>query len=100
MLATGTLPAATSVGIFRNGLWGVDYNGNFAWDASDKAFNLGTTGDKPVVGDWDASGSDSVGIFRNGLWGLDYNGNFAWDGADKAFVIGQAGDVPVVGSWN
>jgi len=88
------------VGIFRNGLWGLDYYGNFAWDAGDKAFNLGTTADIPVTGDWNGDGIQESGIFRNGLWGLDYNGNSVWDAGDKAFNLGTTGDTPIVGDWN
>ena len=87
-------------GIFRSGLWGLDYNGNFAWDGGDRAFTIGLAGDIPVTGDWNRDGKDEIGIFRSGTWALDFNGNCAWDAGDKAFVIGQAGDIPVVGDWN
>jgi hypothetical protein len=90
------------VGVFHpsTSLWNLDYNGNFSWDAGDKAFSMGTTGDIPVAGDWNGDGKKEVGIFRNGLWGLDYNGNDVWDAGDKAFNLGTAGDIPVVGNWN
>jgi len=42
-------------GVFRpgNGLWGLDLNGNLAWDAgTDKSGVFGTAGDTPVVGRW------------------------------------------------
>jgi PKD repeat protein len=94
---TGT---SSRVGIFRNGLWDLDYNGNFVWDGSDKSFTIGQASDIPVTGDWNRDGKDEIGIFRNGVWALDFNGNRAWDAGDKAFVIGKPGDVPVVGDWN
>jgi len=97
-------------GVFRNGLWVLDYNGNFQWDGTsiDRAASLGQSGDVPVVGDWNGSGKSKIGIFRNGLWVLDYNGNFQWDGpgapgnpnVDVAYTLGQTGDTPVVGDWN
>ena len=99
-LAAG--PAKT--GVFRNGLWVLDFNGNGAWDgpAVDRAFNLGQAGDFPVVGDWNKDGATSAGIFRNSVWVLDFNGNGVWDGlgTDRAVILGQAGDVPVVGDWD
>jgi hypothetical protein len=38
-------------GIYRNGLWLLDYNGDGVWDG-DKAFAFGWAGAIPVVGDW------------------------------------------------
>ena len=101
-VSTGITVTGTSsrAGIFRNGLWDLDYNGNFAWDGSDKSFTIGQASDIPITGDWNNDGKDEVGIFRSGTWALDFNGNGAWDAGDKAFVIGQAGDVPVIGDWN
>jgi hypothetical protein len=42
------------IGVFRNGLWVIDYNGNFGWDGTsiDKAASLGQAGDIPVIGKW------------------------------------------------
>jgi hypothetical protein len=106
----------SKIGVFRSGLWVIDYNGNFQWDgpgaptnpAVDVAATLGQSGDAPVVGDWNKSGKAKIGIFRGGLWVLDYNGNFQWDGPgapansnlDLAATLGQSGDVAVVGDWN
>jgi uncharacterized repeat protein (TIGR01451 family) len=90
----------------KTGLWLLDYNGNFTWDGSgvDKYFPWGSSGDTPVVGDWNGSGTSKAGTFGpgTGLWLLDYNGNFSWDGpsVDKYFPWGSPGDTPVVGDWN
>jgi hypothetical protein len=42
------------IGIFRNGLWVFDYNGNFQWDgtAIDRAMALGQVGDVPMPAKW------------------------------------------------
>jgi hypothetical protein len=93
----------TKIGVFRNGFWILDKNGNLAWDSepSDKVAGFGTTGDIPVVGNWDhTKQADKIGVFRNGLWLLDYNGNYQWDASDKSVSLGTAGDIPVVGDWN
>jgi hypothetical protein len=92
------------IGIFRNGLWVIDYNGNYQWDgpSTDRVGSLGQLDDNAIIGDWGGTGNGKIGIFRNGLWVIDYNGNYQWDGAvgDRVASLGQAGDIPVVGDWN
>ena len=90
------------IGIFRNGTWYLDANGNDTWDASvDAAISFGMAGDIPVVGDWNGSGTTKIGVFRNGMWYLDIVGNGTWTpGVDAAMSFGMAGDIPVVGDWN
>ena len=116
----GDLPAAgdwngdgkAKVGVFRNGTWYLDYNGNGLWDGCQQdggldlcLFNsFGQAGDLPAAGDWNGDGKAKVGVFRNGTWYLDYNGNGLWDGCsvDRCYVgsFGQAGDLPAAGDWN
>ncbi|HVV44268.1 MAG TPA: hypothetical protein VHC72_03660, partial [Bryobacteraceae bacterium] len=63
-------------GVFRNGLWLVDYNGDRTYDGSDRSYVYGQAGDIPVVGDWDSSGNASkIGVYRDGIWILDYDGD-------------------------
>jgi len=42
----------TKIGVFRNGVWFLDYNGNRYWDSGDVAVGWGISGDKPIVGHW------------------------------------------------
>ena len=54
------------IGIYKDGTWYLDYNGNGIWDAGiDKLDYFGTVGYTPVVGNWngDATG-DKIGIYR------------------------------------
>jgi hypothetical protein len=92
------------IGVFRNGTWLLDYNGNYQWDGVDKTASLGTTGDIPVTGDWNTTMEKRIGVFRNGFWIIDRNGNFLWDGTgpggDLVTGFGTTGDIPVVGDWN
>jgi hypothetical protein len=93
------------IGIFRNGAWTLDTNGNGVLDAgTDTTFTLGLQpGDVPVTGDWNGDGTTEIGAFRKGTWFLDLNGNGVWDGpaTDAQFTLGvQPGDVPVTGDWN
>jgi hypothetical protein len=86
------------IGVFRPG------NGNWYFDTTrtgvvNKTFQFGTTGDIPVVGDWDGNGIIDSGVFRpaSGTWFLDTSktGVVAY-----SFRFGKSGDIPVVGDWD
>lgn len=53
----------TEVGVYLDGEWFIDVNGNGHWDPEDLWAKLGTADDRPVVGDWDGDGKDDIGIF-------------------------------------
>jgi hypothetical protein len=53
----------TDVGIFVDGEWFIDLNGNGVWDKDDLWAKLGSRDDKPVTGDWDGDGKTDIGIF-------------------------------------
>jgi hypothetical protein len=96
-----------SIGVFRNGAWYFDNNGNGAWEGCQTDSCIASFGgfktDIPVTGDWTGDGSIKVGIYRNGKWYLDLNGNGIWEDCqtDKCAPSfgGSNGDVPVVGDW-
>ncbi len=96
----------TKIGVFRNGNWYFDINGDGAWDTGDAAYAFGEAGDITVVGDWNGDGTTKIGVFRNGTWYLDYLGTGVWVGCgttpttDRCYNFGMAGDIPVVGDWN
>ena len=96
----------TKIGIYNNGTWILDYNGNGIWEGPgvDKTiyWSTGQSGEVPVVGDWNGDGKSKIGIYANGTWILEYNGNYAWDGTgiDKLIFFGGAGYRPMVGDWN
>jgi endoglucanase len=111
--ATGVTPmlgdwsgtGTTKIGIYYQGFWYLDYDGNGVWDGgvNDKAYNFGwpASGVTPLVGNWGGDGKTKIGIFYNGYWYLDFMGDGVWDGGaiDKAYVWGQSGDTPIVGRW-
>jgi hypothetical protein len=51
------------LGVFFDGLWFLDLNGNGVWDDGDLWVRLGKEGDQPVAGDWDGDGKTDLGIF-------------------------------------
>jgi serine-aspartate repeat-containing protein C/D/E len=65
-----------------------------------KKLRFGMHGAKPVVGDWDGSGTTKIGVFMDGLWFLDLNGDGSWDRGDLWVQLGKKGDQPVAGDWN
>jgi len=105
---TGT--GTTHIGTFRpsKGEWLLDLNGDGQWkncrfEICVKSF--GTTGDRPVVGDWSGNGTAKIGLYQpaTGEWFLDLNGNRKWDGCGTdgcaQFLGKQEGDLPIVGAW-
>ena len=96
------------IGIYTTaGTWILDYNGNYAWDGTgtDKVVSWSTyasSGELPVVGDWNGDGRTKIGVYQDGTWIADYNGNYVWDGTsvDKLAFYGGPGYDPVVGDWN
>ncbi len=95
--------AGDLIGVFRNGGWFLDLNGNDFWDGCsvDGCLYLGMGGDQTAAGDWNGDGTDDIGVFRNGAWFLDRNGNDQWDDCslDGCYYLGMAGDEPLSGKW-
>ena len=89
-----------TIGVFRDGRWDLDQDGDGVGTERDLSLNLGEAGDKPVVGDFNGDGVDELGVFRDGLWHIDTNGDRVLDARDVVFQLGGAGDQPVVGDWD
>lgn len=91
------------LGIYANGTWILDYNGNGQWDGAtvDKLVHFGGPGWTPLVGDWSGDGKAKIGAHKDGTWLLDYDGNYAWNPpTDKLLFWGGPGFTPVIGDWN
>jgi hypothetical protein len=88
----------------KRGLWNFDLNGNSTMDACsvDECDTFGFGSERPIIGDWNGTGSENIGLFVGGYWYLDLNGNEKWDGyrGDKLFTFGRRGDLPLVGDWD
>jgi protocatechuate 3,4-dioxygenase beta subunit len=53
----------TEMGVFKDGEWFIDLNGNGEWDEEDLWAKLGKRDDKPVTGDWNGDGKTDIGIY-------------------------------------
>jgi hypothetical protein len=87
------------IGVFRDGHWNLDLDGDGQFTDKDASFDFGQPGDIPVVGDFDGDGVDEIGVYRDGKWIIDINHNHRIDAQDMVFELGGYGDVPVVGDW-
>ena len=66
-------------GIFVNGEWLLDLNGDRVWNRYDLWAKLGEPHDRPITGDWDGDGKEDIGCFGP-----------AWIG-DQQAIVSEAG---------
>jgi len=91
------------IGIFHNGTWLLDINGNGIFDSGDRSVIFGQAGDIPVVGDWNGSGRVKLGLYRQGTFILDLSGHLSGVATgliDATFPFGLPTDIPVASDWN
>lgn len=89
-----------TIGVFRDGLWHRDTDGDGRTTAKDQTIRFGLAGDLPVTGDWNGDGITDVGVYRRGVWYLDSNGNGQLDSQDEIVRLGTAGDRPITGDFD
>ena len=89
-----------TIGVYRNGTWHLDVDGDGRWSAGDVVAQFGSSQSVPVVGDWNGNGIDQLGVFENGKWTLDTNADRRIDAADQVFTLGGPHHQPVVGDWD
>lgn len=92
-----------TIGVYRDGAWMLDSDGDGRLTEKDQTILLGEVGDRPIVGDWDGDGTDELGVFRSGDWLIDANSDGELEAMDSAFadaVTAEPGQVPVTGDWD
>jgi protocatechuate 3,4-dioxygenase beta subunit len=89
-----------TIGVFHDGLWALDVDGNGKRSDGDHIFRMGRKGDQPVIGDFNGDGTDEIGVYRNGTWYIDINRDHVIDDKDLILQLGSTDDTPVVGDWN
>lgn len=94
-----------TIGSFTNGVWKIR-NSNFPiinppFGGGILTINFGSTGDLPIVGDWNNDGIDSPGVYRpsTGQFFLT-NSNLANPPVEITVIFGIGEDLPVAGDWN
>ncbi|MCH5373144.1 MAG: VCBS repeat-containing protein, partial [Planctomycetes bacterium] len=87
------------VGVFRDGNWMLDVDGDGRWTESDQRLSFGQPGDVPVVGDFDGDGFDEIAVVRGDLWIIDTDGDRRLTGNDLQIEVPRSNQEsqPVVG---
>ncbi|MEM8678468.1 MAG: SdrD B-like domain-containing protein, partial [Planctomycetota bacterium] len=89
----------SSIGVFQQGEWHLDIDGDGRWSKRDRSFTFGQAGDRPIVGDFNGDGIDDLAVLRDGVVYLDANGDHAWTDHDQQVRL-QPGETPVAGDWD
>lgn len=90
------------IGIYRHGIWMLDWDGDAEFTKADHVYIFGgAPNDLPVTGDWTGDGRTKIGVYRDGEWVLDTNANGKFEqGTDAVLFFGGPGDLPAVGNWS
>ncbi len=91
----------STLGIFHEGLWVLDTNGDGQLDRQfDRFIQFGQAGDSPLVGDFNGDGIDEIAVVRGNQVMVDSNGNGQLDVTDKVFEIQGEGMEVVAGDFD
>ncbi len=100
VVGRATTGPLSSLGVFFEGSWYLDRNGDDNFDPNLEVSSWGNIGDIPMPGDWNGDGITDLGVFSGGSWYLDLNGNTQFEPATEVRPWGQAGWIPITGDWN
>lgn len=89
-----------TVGVFRNGKWRLDIDGDGKFTKRDGDIQFGEGGDTALTGDFDGDGTDEIAIARGNQVIVDSNHNGMIDVTDKVFEIEEGEGQVVVGDFD
>ena len=99
------LDGIDAIGVFRGStheFYSFDNFDDYNYDR--RVYNFGSSGDIPIIGDWNGDTKDEVGFYRpNEFHRTNIN-----EGDGQANTVNfpvqtygyQSGDIPIVGDWN
>jgi hypothetical protein len=93
----------SKIGVYRNGLWILDTDGDGQFTKRDQSIEFGGPGEDPFVGDFDGDGIDEIAIQRGNQLIVDSNHNGIIDAADMVFELEGAeaeGTAVVIGDFD
>jgi len=93
----------SKIGVYRNGLWILDTDGDGQFTKRDQSIEFGGPGENPFVGDFDGDGIDEIAIQRGKQLIVDSNHNGIVDAADMVFELQGAeaeGTAVVIGDFD
>ncbi|WP_197356594.1 SdrD B-like domain-containing protein [Aureliella helgolandensis] len=89
-----------TIGVFRDGQWRLDVNGDGKLTSDDEQHEFGAEGDLPLVGDFDGDGIEELAIVRGNQVFVDSNGNGQIDATDQVFEIDSSTGTVLVGDFD
>jgi len=100
VMAAQRMAGPDKIGVYQNGSWYLDMNGDGAFNTGDSVYSFGLPGWSSVVGDWNGDGKTETGVYKDSIWYLDTNGNGAFGSGDSVYSFGLPGWTSVLGDWN
>jgi len=100
VVGRATTGPSSALGVYFEGSWYLDRNGDDNFDPNIEVSNWGSVGDIPMQGDWNGDGVADLGVFAGGTWYLDLNGNGQFEPATEVRPWGEPGWLPITGDWN
>ena len=97
--ASGSTGAST-VGVYRPNEARFYLRNSNTGGSADMIVHYGTSGQTPIVGDWDGNGTTTVGVYQADTRTFFLRNSNSGGNADMTFVYGEVGDVPIMGDWD
>ncbi len=90
------------IGIFREGQWVLDVDGDGRWTGLDEYAEFGQPGDVPVVGDFNGDRIDEIAVVRGNTWIIDSDGDRKITANDKRIEVPRPSEdsQPIVGDFD